>query len=107
MSSSESQDAVTSTTVDPRKADALYKPFPPFSEWASCSVDTVRFEHYSAELNKLKQESPEALERALEIVKRAAALDTGAIEGLYETDRGFTFTVAVQAAHWETALAEK
>jgi Fic family protein len=99
----ESQDS----TIDPRKADASYKPFPPFSEWANCSVDVVRFERHSAELNKLKEESPNALERALEIVKRAAALDTGAIEGLYETDRGFTFTVAVQAAHWETALAEK
>jgi Fic family protein len=108
MPSSESQDNdVVSTVIDPRKADALYKPFLPFSDWAGCSVDTVRFERYSAELNKLKEESEDALERALEIVKRAAAVDTGAIEGLYETDRGFTFTVAVQAAHWEAALAEK
>jgi Fic family protein len=34
-------------------------------------------------------------------------VDTGAIEGLYETDRGFTFTVAMQAAHWQAAAAEK
>jgi Fic family protein len=108
MPSSESQDNdVASTVIDPRKADALYKPFPPFSDWAGCSVDTARFEHYSAELKSLKEESEDTLKRAREIVKRAAAFDTGAIEGLYETVKGFTFTVAVQAAHWEAALAEK
>lgn len=108
MPSSESRDnAVTSTVIDPRTADALYEPFPPFSDWANCSVDTVRIDHYSTELNRLKAESEETLKRALEIVKRAAAVDTGAIEGLYQTDRGFTFTVALQAAHWEAALAER
>ena len=45
--------------------------------------------------------------RALEIARRAAAFDTGAIEGLYETDRGFTMTIAVQSFLWEAALDEK
>jgi Fic family protein len=109
MPSSESKDnAVTSTVIDPRTADALYKPFAPFSNWANCSVDRVRVDRYSTELNRLKAESEDTLKRALEIVKRAAAVDTGAIEGLYDTDRGgFTYTVAVQAAHWEAALAKK
>ncbi len=108
MPSSESQDnAVPSTIIDPRTADALYKPFPPFSDWANCSVDTVRLERYSTSLNRLKEESLDTLKRALEIVKRAAAVDTGAIEGLYQTDRGFTFTVALQVAHWEAAVSEK
>jgi len=40
-------------------------------------------------------------------VKRAAALDTGAIEGLYEVDRGFTYTVAFETAAWEVELAKK
>ena len=83
MPSSDSQDnAVSSTMIDPSNADALYKPFPPFSEWAGCSVDSSRFERHSVELSKLKEDSEDALERALEIVKRAAAVDTGAIEGL-------------------------
>jgi len=34
-------------------------------------------------------------------------VDTGAIDGLYEVDRGFTFTVATQAAMWEAAVNEK
>src|SRR5439155_1802737 len=51
--------------------------------------------------------SPEVLGRAREIAKRAAALDTGAIEGLYEVDRGFTYTVAFETSAWEAALAQK
>lgn len=88
--------------------DAAYKPFPTFAEWASrTSVDTVRWDRYSASLNSQPDLSPEALKRAREIVKRAAALDTGAIEGLYEVDRGFTFTVAMETTAWELKLAEK
>ena len=34
-------------------------------------------------------------------------MDTGAIEGLYMVDRGFTMTVASQAFAWEHALEEK
>lgn len=87
--------------------DAAYRGFPPFSEWAKCMVDVSRWGRYTHELNRLKGEAPGRLARALEVVKRAAAVDTGAIEGLYETDRGFTFTVAMEMAHWEAALAER
>jgi hypothetical protein len=38
---------------------------------------------------------------------RAAAIDTGAIEGLYEVDRGFTMTVARGVAAWEKVLAAR
>ncbi len=88
--------------------DAAYKPFPTFAEWASrTSVDTVRWDRYKAELENGQGVSDEALRRAREVVKRAAALDTGAIEGLYEVDRGFTFTVAFETAAWEYQLAQK
>jgi hypothetical protein len=40
-------------------------------------------------------------------VKRAAAVNTGAIEGLDEVDRGITLTVAVAAVLWEAALDQK
>lgn len=49
----------------------------------------------------------EALRNSAEIAVRAAAMDTGAIEGLYTVDRGFTMTVASQAFAWEHALEEK
>jgi len=96
-----------SINFDPRKADAAYKPFPSFGEWADVYVDEVRWERYTAQLEELRSATPDLLSKSLEIVKRAAALDTGAIEGLYETDRGFTFTVATQAALWEDALGQK
>ena len=64
--------------------DAAYEPFPTFEEWASkTSVDTVRWDRYNTEIQKGPTASTEALKRAREVVKRAAALDTGAIEGLY------------------------
>ncbi len=88
--------------------DAAYRPFPTFAEWASrTSVDTVRWDRYKAALENRPESSPEALKRAREVVKRAAALDTGAIEGLYEVDRGFTFTVAFETAAWEVELAKR
>src|SRR5713226_9468302 len=85
------------TAIDPRKADALYRPFPSFEEWSTkCAIDPTRWDRYTGELRRHRQASPDLLPRALEIVRRAAAFDTGAIEGLYETDRGFTITVALQ-----------
>jgi Fic family protein len=89
--------------------DAAYKPFPTFEEWASkTSVDLVRWKRYLASLEARTHElSPDILARARDIAKRAAAIDTGAIEGLYEVDRGFTFTVALEAAAWEALLARK
>jgi Fic family protein len=96
-----------SINFDPRKADAAYKPFPSFGKWADVYVDEVRWNRYTAQLEELRSATPDLMSRSLEIVKRAAALDTGAIEGLYDTDRGFTFTVATQAAMWEDALGQR
>jgi len=88
--------------------DAAYKPFPTFEEWAAhTSVNSARWNRYNASLRDRPGLSPEILNRAREIAKRAAALDTGAIEGLYEVDRGFTYTVAFETAAWETELAKK
>ena len=63
--------------------DAAYKPFPTFAEWASnTSVDTVRWDRYNAALQKGPTAPIEALKRAREVVKRAAALDTGRNRGI-------------------------
>ncbi|HEX8320178.1 Fic family protein [Longimicrobium sp.] len=93
--------------MDPRAVDASYRTFPPFSEWAKASIDHARWDRYSAIVAERGRVSPDELARAREVVKRAAAVDTGAIEGLYEVDRGFTFTVATQAAVWEAAMDSK
>jgi Fic family protein len=89
--------------------DAAYAPFPTFEQWtARTTIDTVRWGRYNSVLkNHASGLSPEVLDRARNVAKRAAAIDTGAIEGLYEVDRGFTYTVAMETATWEAALAQK
>lgn len=91
---------------DIRQADADYVPFSPFEKWASCKVDETRWERQVAELRQLEDVSADTLKRSLEIVKRAAAFDTGAIEDLYPTDRGITHAVAMQSAMWENAASQ-
>jgi len=88
--------------------DAAYKPFPPFAEWVSrVTVDEPHWNRLTAALEAQRDVPEGVLRRARDVAKRAAALDTGAIEGLYEVDRGFTYSVAVEAASWEVALAGK
>ncbi len=91
---------------DPRVADAEYVAFPPFSDWKA-EVDTAQWEQFCSRLREHRKESPEVFHKALKMVTRATAVDTGAIEDLYKTDRGFTFTVAMELASWEMQVAEK
>lgn len=99
---------MTGTEVNIHALDSAYRPFPSFAEWASrTSVNTVRWDRNKATIEDCPEMSATALERARNVVKRAAAMDTGAIEGLYEVDRGFTFTVALETAAWEVELAKK
>jgi len=94
--------------LDVRRADAAYRGFPSFSEWfTATSIDSVRWDRYSRLLQERKELTPALLARAREVAKRAAAVDTGAIEGLYDVDRGFTFSVAMQMATWEAQLDAK
>ncbi len=87
--------------------DEAYVPFPNFKDWAAATVvDTARWDNYYQLLQLHSKASSELLAKAVEVAKRAAAFDTGAIEGLYETDRGFTYSVAVETAVWDTRFAE-
>jgi Fic family protein len=82
--------------------DAQYRPIPAFSNWPQVVEHP---DHWHSELNALRDlrddVSEEDLKRSIEVAMRAAAFETGAIEGLYTTDRGLTRTVATQAAAWE------
>jgi Fic family protein len=82
--------------------DAAYVPFPAFEDWPA---DSDNLPGWIESCEQFKQLAVEAtapvLGRAREIAIRAAAFDTGAIEGLYATNRGLTFTVAEQAVAWE------
>lgn len=84
--------------------DAAYRSFPNFAEWAHLPLDEVRWARAVAGLPAPGALPREQLERAHRIAMRAAAVDTGAIEGLYDVDRGFTMTIALQTAAWESVL---
>jgi Fic family protein len=89
---------------NPRQLDENYKTFPDFSSWAKTTFSESRWNRYVQTLNERKTATPKLLAEAQEVVKRATAVDTGAIEGLYDTDRGFTFTIAVEAAMWQAKV---
>src|SRR6185295_4972666 len=92
-----------------RQADSLYQGFPDFSDWPAPTEDDLQlWDRFASRLEEMRENvTPEALQNAVEVAVRAAAMDTGAIEGLYTVDRGFTMTVATQAIAWEHALDEK
>jgi Fic family protein len=94
---------------DTAQADRLYRGFPDFSEWGKLTpTDIDLWGRFAWSLEeRRKAATPEALNAAVEVAVRAAALDTGAIEGLYTTDRGFTMTVALQHLAWEQMIEER
>src|SRR3954451_10276787 len=91
------------------QGDRLYQGFPDFSAWGPLPPEDVDlWSRFAASLAERRREaSPETLKAAVEVAVRAAALDTGAIEGLYPTDRGFTMTVAVQGLAWQQMVEER
>lgn len=92
-----------------RQADQLYQGFPDFTDWPAPGEDDLRlWDRFASRLLEIRSTAtPEALRKAVDVAVRAAALDTGAIEGLYSVDRGFTMTVATQALAWEHAIQER
>lgn len=92
---------------DPAELDGAYRPFPPFSEFASTtSVDGSVWASYMSRLGDVRKAgSSGQFDNAVEIAMRSAAIQTGAIEGLYQVDRGITYSIATQAIAWQ-ALKE-
>lgn len=88
-------------------ADVAYRPFAPFEVWASEHVGLGSWDDAAARLAALRRTTAvERVRDALDEVLRAAAVDTGAIEGLYRADRGFTLSVARHVVSLEQAEVE-
>lgn len=88
--------------------DAQYRPFPSFEDWPEDRPGADAWEHSRSEFEEISKGASDAdLKEAQAVAMRAAAFDTGAIEGLYSTDRGLTMTVATQAAAWEQEVAKQ
>ncbi len=104
-----SEDSARMESPGIAQADRLYEGFPDFSAWGELSPeDADLWSRFAANLAERRREaSPETLKAAVEVAVRAAALDTGAIEGLYSVDRGFTMTVAVQGLAWQQMIDER
>jgi Fic family protein len=105
----ETADPGAPAPLDIREADRLYEPFPDFASWKGLTeADLDLWDRFAKGLEAQRAAAPpEAFGRAVEVAMRAAAIDTGAIEGLYDVDRGFTMSVATQAVAWEHAVEEK
>jgi hypothetical protein len=87
------------------EADAAYRPPPAFAEWAATPLDAGRWDAARERLEERRSAAPsEGLRRAVETATRAAAIDTGAIEGLYDVDRAFTVSVAMRTLGWQAAV---
>jgi Fic family protein len=90
-----------------READSGCHPFAPFSAWSAMTVDGQRWERLRRSCHDLASANPDQLNKATAALKRAAALETGAIEGLYTLERGITITATTQAAFLESYLRDK
>lgn len=102
----ESRDKKTDKlAIDPLKLDAQYEPIDGFQEWSGLSIETAIWTRHLDFLEARKATlDPSQLDHAIEVAMRAAAVDSGAIEGLYETTRGLTLTIALKQTAWEDSM---
>lgn len=81
-----------------------YASFPTFRDWQAQANGHAAFDQAA---RKFAQLAEAERTKACELATRTAAVDTNAIEGIYNTDRGFTRTVAGMAHGWEEKLAAR
>ncbi|WP_191281496.1 Fic family protein [Pseudolysinimonas yzui] len=78
---------------------APYKAFPTFKEWVAAPFDASIFERFELQLEEARATADSSVfDEVVTQATRSAAVDTGALEGIFETDRGFTYSVAAGAA---------
>lgn len=83
----------------------MYSPFPEPGEWRDDGLILEEFHRLADPLSSLRSSaSQEGLRLVEQRALRQAAVDTGALEGLYTTDRGFTRTVALSTLAIEAAV---
>jgi Fic family protein len=75
-----------------------YHPFPTFAEWTKTPAPLEPIKTLERVRDDLNQSTAEVRTRAMVLVRNVAAVETGAIEDLYPTDRGVTISAASQIA---------
>lgn len=95
----------TPTAEEVAALDAAYEPIPTFMEWAaSVTLDREHLDMALLALDLARDDAgPDLSDSAITYLMRAAAWDSGALEGLYRTDRGITLNVARGQAGWVEA----
>jgi Fic family protein len=89
-------------TPTTRELDARYRPFASFSEWRDVPIAAALWDRRRLRLEQSRAElSNAAVEHGNRQSLIAAALNTGAIEGLHRAGRGLTLTVVEHAVDWE------
>lgn len=83
---------------------SAYQGFPTFAEWRPTFDDRTTVVALNAMQAARDQYGQAALDKAVGVATRSAAVETGAIEGLYETTRGFTLSIAEMASGWDKKL---
>lgn len=81
-----------------------YVPFPAFSEWAMKANGFHAFERAAQQFSSFAEQQRERYQKQ---ATRSASVDSNAIEGVFTSDRGFTYTVATMAHGWESRVSEK
>jgi hypothetical protein len=90
-----------------RRIDAQYRGLPTFAEWAGVAIADELWQQAGAILAERKASvASDVLDELVEQAMRTAAIDTGAIEGLYEVDRGFTVSVSAMASAWQAEIIQ-
>ena len=89
-------------------ASDSYEPFPTFNDWGVADFDSTSMSRYDALVAEARDSyDPNVVAAAVDTLTRYAAIDTGALEGLYDVDRGFTMTTAAQGAILESVAKSK
>jgi hypothetical protein len=83
-----------------------YGGLPPLEDWPAVASDIQVWSHHFERLRQARIEAGGRVAEVVETAIRAAAADSGAIEGLYSITAGITRQVAEQRDDWRAALAE-
>jgi len=93
--------------MDLKKIDAKYKEFPSLEHWLNVKIDKSKWDAKLLEFNRITKVEKSVIEHANKIVRRYAAVETGAIEKLYDFDRGLTWNIACELADISILLEDK
>lgn len=93
-------------TDSDEQPDVQYTPFPPFDAWRSADLDTTELDERCSWMTS-DAVTADGMKRALKAISQLAAIETGAIEGLYDTNRGITYSIAAGASTIESAFSDQ